>query len=260
MVLTSNEKRAFFRQQCREALAAHIYDRLGLVVAPADVRLQPSVGDKYAWSVTESKKSLLQSNLGRGSVGLYKSICEELGRSLEAVTPQTLQVTQLERDHLPREEAGPARSDQEESGSFTAKIHELKCANHVLKDELDRTTIHLQGSLGENRILQANIRRLQDELDSSSSRATYLEDELVRIGSGITEAMQVLQEYQAHKGSMEYRLRYPTRCLDDIVVAYPYYLTSASVPAGGSTVKPPFWEISLRAYRNAAMIVQNTRC
>ncbi|OQD94813.1 hypothetical protein PENVUL_c128G02182, partial [Penicillium vulpinum] len=231
MVLTSNEKRAFFRQQCREALAAHIYDRLGLVVAPADVRLQPSVGDKYAWSVTESKKSLLQSNLGRGSVGLYKSICEELGRSLEAVTPQTLQVTQLERDHLPREEAGPARSDQEESGSFTAKIHELKCANHVLKDELDRTTIHLQGSLGENRILQANIRRLQDELDSSSSRATYLEDELVRIGSGITEAMQVLQEYQAHKGSMEYRLRYPTRCLDDIVVAYPYYLTSASVPA-----------------------------
>mgnify|MGYP001658432477 CR=1 FL=1 len=24
MVLTSNEKRAFFRQQCREALAAHI--------------------------------------------------------------------------------------------------------------------------------------------------------------------------------------------------------------------------------------------
>ncbi|CAG8902347.1 unnamed protein product [Penicillium nalgiovense] len=104
MVLSSNEKRAFFRQQCREALAAHIHDRVGLVVAPSQVRLQPSAGDGYAWSVTESKKSLLQSNLGSGSVGLYRSICEELGRSLEAVTPQTLQVAQSERGHLPEKE------------------------------------------------------------------------------------------------------------------------------------------------------------
>ena len=83
-------------------------DRLGLVVAPSDVRLQPSVGDKYAWSVTESKKSLLQTNLSSGSVGLYRSICEELGRSLEAVTPQTLQVARLERDHLPKKEVSIA--------------------------------------------------------------------------------------------------------------------------------------------------------
>ena len=79
-------------------------NRLGLVVAPSQVRLQPSAGDGYAWSVTDSKKSLLQSNLGSGSVGLYRSIREELGRSLEAVTPQTLQVAQSERDHLPKEE------------------------------------------------------------------------------------------------------------------------------------------------------------
>ncbi|KAJ5771465.1 uncharacterized protein N7511_003516, partial [Penicillium nucicola] len=60
----------------------------------------------------------------------------ELGRSLEAVIPQTLQAVQLERDSLSREEvnlvnATPrlARSN-EESGSFTAKISELECANH----------------------------------------------------------------------------------------------------------------------------------
>ncbi|KAJ5837647.1 uncharacterized protein N7525_002835 [Penicillium rubens] len=192
MVLTSNERRAFFRQQCREALVAHIYDRLGLVVAPSDVRLQPSVGDKYAWSVTESKKSLLQTNLSSGSVGLYRSICEELGRSLEAVTPQTLQFARLERDHLPKEESGPARSDEEGNGSFTAKIRELEYANHEIKNELGRTSIHLQESLGENRTLHAKIRQLQDELDSISSRETQLEDELVRISGGITKAMQVL--------------------------------------------------------------------
>ncbi|OQD77405.1 hypothetical protein PENANT_c106G08603 [Penicillium antarcticum] len=200
MVLTSNEKRAFFRQQCREALAAHIYDRLGLVVAPCQVRLQPSAGDGYAWSVTESKKSLLQSNLGSGSVGLYRSIREELGRSLEAVTPQTLLVAQLERDHLPREEPGPTRSD-EESGSFTAKIRELECANQKMKDELDRSSIHLQESLDEDCTLHAKLRRLQDELDNNSSRATYLEDEMVRVTNGITKAMQILQDDQAQERS-----------------------------------------------------------
>jgi hypothetical protein len=94
-------------------------NRLGLVVAPGQVRLQPSAGDGYAWSVTESKKSLLQSNLGSGSVGLYRSICEELGRSLEAVTPQTLQVAQSERDHLAKEEVS-IPIHQAASGACTA--------------------------------------------------------------------------------------------------------------------------------------------
>jgi hypothetical protein len=68
-----------------------------------------------------------------------------------------------------------------------------------MKNELGRTSIHLQESLNENRTLHAKIRRLQDELDSSSSRATHLEDELVCVTSGITKAMQVLQDHQAQE-------------------------------------------------------------
>ncbi|KAJ6018424.1 hypothetical protein N7499_002845 [Penicillium canescens] len=97
--------------------------------------------------------------------------------------------------------SGPARTDEEESGSFTAKIRELECANHRMKNELGRSSIHLQESLDENRTLHAKIRRLQDELDSSSSRATHLEDELVRATNGITEAMQVLQDHQTQERS-----------------------------------------------------------
>ncbi|CAG8074424.1 unnamed protein product [Penicillium salamii] len=201
MVLSSNEKRAFFRQQCREALAAHIHDRLGLVVAPSQVRLQPSAGDGYAWSVTEYKKSLLQSNLGSGSVGLYRSICEELGRSLEAVAPQTLQVAQSERGHLAKEETRLARSDEVGSGSFTAKIRELECANCEMSGELDRTRMHLKDSLSERNEMQAEILRLQDELGGVSSRAGHLEDELVRVTRGIGKAMRVLQVYQTQDGS-----------------------------------------------------------
>ncbi|KAI1829144.1 hypothetical protein CBS147337_10036 [Penicillium roqueforti] len=100
MAKSSNEKRALLKQQCREALAAHIHDRLGLVIAPAQVRLQPPPEDGYAWSVTEPMAFLLQSNLSSGTVGLLQTICKELGRSLEAVSPQVLQ-EQLNERRLP---------------------------------------------------------------------------------------------------------------------------------------------------------------
>lgn len=41
--------------------------------------------------MTEPNKHLLQSNLSGGNVRLYRSIYEELGRSLEAVTLLSLQ-------------------------------------------------------------------------------------------------------------------------------------------------------------------------
>ena len=56
-----------------------------------------------------------------------------------------------------------------------------------MKNELGRTSIHLQESLDENRTLHAKIRRLQDEL--------------VRVTNGITKAMQVLQDHQAQERS-----------------------------------------------------------
>lgn len=67
-----------------------IDERLGLLVDPGQVRLQPSTQDGYAWSVTKSKESLLQTSLSNSTVGLYQAIREELGRSLEAVSPRTL--------------------------------------------------------------------------------------------------------------------------------------------------------------------------
>lgn len=90
-----------------------------------------------------------------------------------------------------------------------------------MKNELDRTSIHLQESLGENRTLHTKIRQLQDELDSNLSRATQLEDELVRVSGGITKAMQVLQEYDAHEGGMLHGGRQREYCdsIDSMVLA-----------------------------------------
>jgi hypothetical protein len=141
--------------------------------------------------------------LGSGSVGLYRSICEESGRSLEAVTPQTLQVAQSERDHLAKEEvsnpihqaasgactalmiqdaAGPERRNRK--WFIHGKNPELECANREMSGELDRTRMHLEDSLSEKKELQAEILRLQGEIGSISSRASHLEDELFRVTGG----------------------------------------------------------------------------
>jgi hypothetical protein len=69
-------------------------ERLNLHICPDQVRLKPSMEDGYAWSVSESKEYLLDTSLSRGSVGRYDIIMEELGRSIEAVTPASLQKTE----------------------------------------------------------------------------------------------------------------------------------------------------------------------
>ncbi|KAF3000468.1 hypothetical protein E8E15_000819 [Penicillium rubens] len=196
MAKSSNEKRALLKQQCREALAAHIHDRLGLVIAPAQVRLQPPPEDGYAWSVTEPMAFLLQSNLSSGTVGLLQTICKELGRSLEAVSPQVLQGPQSG----PRTEGRVAAKQQttrdgESDGSFTAKLHSLECANHSLSLELDRTRTHLEESNSEGRSLRAQICALQTEMETVVSQSNHRERELVRARTGIAEAMQLLQAH-----------------------------------------------------------------
>jgi chromosome segregation ATPase len=65
-----------------------------------------------------------------------------------------------------------------------------------MSGELDRTRKHLEDSLREKNEMQAEILRLQEELGGVSSRASHLEDELVRVTWRIREAMQVLQVHQ----------------------------------------------------------------
>lgn len=79
-----------YEDSVRQANLRSLDDQLGLRIAPSQVRLQPSAEDEYAWSATESKAHLLDCSLGNGSVGLYEAICKELGRSIEAVRPETL--------------------------------------------------------------------------------------------------------------------------------------------------------------------------
>lgn len=105
MTRASSSKRALLRIKCREALATHICRhrsyhsshttanrfmdaRLGLTISPGQVRLQPLLSDGYSWSATGTSTTLLKKNLSSGNIWFYQSICEELGRSIEAVPVQ----------------------------------------------------------------------------------------------------------------------------------------------------------------------------
>ena len=106
----------------RQANFRSLDDQLGLRISPSQVRLQTSAEDEYAWSATDSKAHLLDCSLGNGSVGLYEAICKKLGRSIEAVRPETLRtpltdqlicsgddnVSHYEKNKQIRERAGSA--------------------------------------------------------------------------------------------------------------------------------------------------------
>ncbi|CRL25423.1 unnamed protein product [Penicillium camemberti] len=129
----SNEKRLRLNRQCREALAAHIYDRLDIKVAPEKVRLQPRPEDGYAWSVTSSIADLFKSSLSSCNIHLCQSICEGIGHSFEAVSPQPLGTSHSITSGLLKAEGVGGRKN----GSFTAEICKLKATNSHIETQLE---------------------------------------------------------------------------------------------------------------------------
>ncbi|CAG8890539.1 unnamed protein product [Penicillium salamii] len=192
MSKSSNEKRFKLRKQCREALAAHIYDRLRLVVAPERVRLQPRPEDGYAWSVARTNANLLKSSLSSGSTRLYQLICRELGRSLEAVNPQSLDTSRSNTGGLPNDEF----SEEIVDGSFTAEICELKATNSCIEEELGRTRSRLDDCLRECQTLRSEANELRHHFQALQSQNKNLHDELVQKRVGIARAIQTLSLLQ----------------------------------------------------------------
>ncbi|CAG8877534.1 unnamed protein product [Penicillium salamii] len=184
----SNEKRFKLRKQCREALAAHIYDRHRLADPPEKVRLQPRPEDGYAWSVAGTNANLLKSSLSSGSTRLYQLICSQLGRSLEAVNPQPLVTSQSNTGGLPKEDFSEGIVD----GSFTAEICELKSTKSRIEEELGRTRSRLDDSRRECHTLRAEANELRHDLQILGSQNKNLHDELVQRRVGIAEVIQTL--------------------------------------------------------------------
>ncbi|OQE08430.1 hypothetical protein PENFLA_c135G04814 [Penicillium flavigenum] len=192
----SNEKRFKLKQQCREALAANIYDRLRIVGAPEKVRLQPRPEDGYAWSVTSPNSGLLKSSLSSGKIHLYRKICNEIGHSIEAVSPDALGHSQSNTSCIPRESLEAEGIGEGMDGSFTAEIPKLRAANSSMKFELERTRARLNDCFDEIHTVRAEANELRHDMQILQSDNKKLHDELTEARAGIAGARRILNSLQ----------------------------------------------------------------
>ena len=59
--------------------------KVGISVEPAEVRLITSADDPYNWRILSEKQYLFKKHLSKHSIGAYRELCREVGRSFEAV-------------------------------------------------------------------------------------------------------------------------------------------------------------------------------
>ncbi|CAI7617270.1 unnamed protein product [Penicillium pancosmium] len=207
----SNTKRAQRRQECREALADHIYNQLGLTVPPNRVRLQPSVEDGYAWSASEEKRHLLETTLGRGTVGLYQNIIDEIGKSIEAVDPRILQKGSTSDGHDVKRQK--TKSDNS-SGGFTEIIQRLELENKTLVEHVHNYRIEAEEFLNKEKELQTRLSSIQTEAEAYRQTIKKLEMELDDVTNNIVEAVKILK---ASRNDLQ--KEHPTEIFSDTTVA-----------------------------------------
>ena len=66
-------------------LSASPDDRLGVTIAPTDVRIHPRPSDPYRWNILPTRAHLFQKTLSKLSAGIYSQIIEGIGTFIEAV-------------------------------------------------------------------------------------------------------------------------------------------------------------------------------
>ncbi|KAJ5640345.1 uncharacterized protein N7484_008207 [Penicillium longicatenatum] len=183
--------------------------RLGLVIPPGRVRLQPSPEDGYAWSASNSKEHLLKTNLGRGTVGLYQDIIDELGKSIEAVTPPSLQLSVVGNGKASSIE-GPKHVVE----SFTETIQRLECNNQIVSLELERASTRAEDLLSKNQELEAMVCRLQEELGCSHTSIEQMSGEIKRLRDAISQTMNLFRNCQPRDGESVTQLVEEAQCME----------------------------------------------
>ncbi|KAF2008252.1 hypothetical protein BU24DRAFT_360698, partial [Aaosphaeria arxii CBS 175.79] len=130
---------------------------LGITVEPAQVRLLPRLDDPYRWRAVPEKQHLFSKNLSDHSIGAYKSLCDGIGKTFEAVLLGTSML--------------PTEADI----GFTGKISRLQKENSGLKAELETYKSSLCIEQQKRLDLENTVNCLQLEIAQTQA---YLEESL----------------------------------------------------------------------------------
>ncbi|KAK2731273.1 hypothetical protein FQN57_003540 [Myotisia sp. PD_48] len=162
-----NEKRAKYRNKCRVRLSQHIYEKLGIRVAPADIRLKPSQDDPYRWLPLPSTEYLLEKQLSKSSIRDYQEICDAIDDSaLEAVPVDNLIPRQMSRGGYLTRTTDKIETGQTENFAMrviqlTAEIDTLQTIKQEWEIRAQSAEVQLQKMRDELQVSQALVERLQ---------------------------------------------------------------------------------------------------
>ncbi|KAL7940600.1 hypothetical protein V8C42DRAFT_356148 [Trichoderma barbatum] len=189
----SNLERRRARDQCREKLSQHIHQKLGIEVCPSDVRLNPKRRDPYSWRVLYGKEDffsqIFSKNLSDHSIGTYRLLIEEVGKTFEAVNTEILSSLSSLTPLSPPE------------GSFTTLIDHLKLSNEDLSIQLHEKTTELdivskrrQILEEENQRYKDNQRCLEEQLQDRTNLVVHLQGVVSSLFAMADKALPELEE------------------------------------------------------------------
>ncbi|KAL4924641.1 uncharacterized protein BDV17DRAFT_295275 [Aspergillus undulatus] len=154
-IILGNQKRAWWRTKCRQRLADHIRETLGIEVTPTEVRLLEAEDMRYSWKVKEPSLNLIfQKNLSKHSVRAYMRLYNEVGKSFHAT----------EREITSPVGSTPPATDTDESSPEPSEeicIQKLIEENTRLAEDLDVMTKKAK-AVEEARVLAENNIKIQE--------------------------------------------------------------------------------------------------
>ncbi|KAH8655630.1 hypothetical protein BX600DRAFT_416760 [Xylariales sp. PMI_506] len=152
----SNIERKEWRSRCRDMLANHIEQRIGISIPAADIRLITSLSDPYSWKFLPEVKHLFSKNLSDHSINAYKQVCQSLGESFEVLPNPNIRLCEK-----------PNMSNV----SFSSKVNQLGAEVYSLKFALKDTQEALNSI--------SNVRlALEDDLENTKAKCLILEEQL----------------------------------------------------------------------------------
>ncbi|KAE8310977.1 hypothetical protein RU639_013583 [Aspergillus parasiticus] len=184
----SNQKRAFWRNKCRKALATHINKQLSLTIRPDKVRLRPRPDDEYRWSVADCMSKHFETDFSRWRLGDFQEICNvlELEKQdlIEAIRPRILpQIhSTLQNEHR-------LTSDQ----GFTSTIEQLKQKNQELVVRNEQ--LQKEGELklrNAQQSLEAERKNLQGEVQQWRAATESYREQLKQASQIIMPALSTM--------------------------------------------------------------------
>ncbi|KAI9736743.1 MAG: hypothetical protein M1834_000947 [Cirrosporium novae-zelandiae] len=172
-----NQERTIWRTKCREKLSEHINSRLNIKLAPSDVRLITSERETYKWICNPGKEYLFAKHLSKLSIGVYKDLCAEVGKSFEAVSnelPIPLEKIEIQAN-------GNAKLDFVDADGLNAQITELQSQVWKLQTDCSFWQSNLEAEIRKRKEAEAELANVRIWMKNTLTRERRRRETIKRL-------------------------------------------------------------------------------